>query len=114
MKWLKQFDGTRVYGSSYDQIEFEGEVVGELNCYGEPDVDKGVLVFMPDSTLLEVKYGKNNSDIWEVCLIRKGTHFDRIEQCDNEDADPYSDVAYFKPGMKGDAYAATDGWEKVH
>lgn len=112
MKCLKQFDGTRVYGASDDLIEFDGELVGEVNCYGTDDADKGVLVFMPDSTLLEVKYGKNDSAIWEVRLIRKGTHFDRIEQCDNEDS--YSDVAYFKPGMRGDAYAATGGWEKVH
>lgn len=106
-------EGTRVYGARGDLVEFEGEVVGEVSCYGTGDADVGVLVFMPDGTLLEVKYGKNDSAIWAVRLVRKGTHFDRIEQCDDEDADPYSDVAYFKPGMKGDAYAATDGWEKV-
>lgn len=106
-------EGTRVYGASDDLIEFEGDITGEVGCYGTDDDKHGVLVIMPDGTHLEVKYGKGDEAIWGVVLLKKGTHFDRIEQCENEDDEIYSDIAYFNPGMTGNAYAATE-WEKVH
>jgi len=103
--------GTVVYGASDDLVEFDGEFRGEVGCYGTDDREKGVLVVMSDGTLLEVKYGKNEDAIWEVKLVKKGDLFLRIDQCDDSDADPYSDVAWFAPGIKW-AYAATT-WEKV-
>lgn len=102
---------TTVYGTSDDLIEFEGDFTGEIGCYGTDDKDKGVLVVLSDGTLLEVKYGKNDEGIWEVKVLKKGTHFEKLDPCDNDDADPYSDVAHFKAGIKW-AYAATE-WEKV-
>ena len=104
--------GTKVYGASDDMIEFDGEVRGEVGCYGTDDREHGVLVMFSDATVVEVKYGKNDAGIWEIKVLRKGALFDRIELCDDEDADPYSDVLYLKPGIKW-AYAATKDWEKV-
>ena len=86
---------TKIYGCSDDLVEFEGEVRGEVSSY-----DSKSFVACSDGTLLEVEYGKPQGGIWKVTLIRKGDLFDRIDICESEDADPYSDVAYFKPGLK--------------
>jgi hypothetical protein len=102
---------TQIYGASDDLIEFKGEFTGEVGCYGTDDEDHGVLVIVSDGTVLEVKYGKNGDAIWEVKLLKKGSLFIRIDQCTDEDADPYSDVAHFEAGVKW-AYAAKE-WEKV-
>lgn len=102
---------TKVFGASDDLIEFEGDFAGEVGCYGTDDRDRGVLVILSDSTMLEVKYGKNDDAIWEVKLIKRGSLFERIDQCDDSDATPYSDVAHFDRGIEW-AYAATE-WEPV-
>lgn len=103
---------TKIYGRSDDLIEFNGDITGEVGCYGTDDQEKGVLVICSDSTLLEVKYGKDDLGIWEVKCIKKGNLFDRIDPCTDENAETYSDIAYFKPGLKW-AYAAKDDWERV-
>lgn len=102
---------TRVYGASDDLIEFEGDFTGEVGCYGTDDDERGVLVVLSDGSLLEVKYGKGGRGIWAVSLLRKGSLLERIDQCDDEDAKVYSDVAHFNPGITW-AYAATK-WEPV-
>lgn len=102
---------TKVYGASDDLIEFEGGFNGEVSCYGTDDRDRGVLVVMSDGTILEVKYGKDEQAIWKVKCLKKGRLFERIDICDSEDADPYSDVALFRPGITW-AYAAPE-WESV-
>ena len=105
---------TRVYGRSDDLIEFDGDVAGEVSSYAGDDVDqsaRGDLIVCSDGTLLIVKYGKGGRGIWSVTLLRKGSLLVEIEQCDDEDADPYSDVATFADGLIW-AYAAKD-WERV-
>jgi hypothetical protein len=102
---------TAIYGSSDDLVEFTNDLYGEVGCYGTDDDEHGVLVICNDGTLLEVKYGKADMGIWGITVINQGTLFDRIEFCNDDDADPYSDIVYFKPGMKW-AYAATE-WQKV-
>lgn len=103
---------TKIYGASDDLIEFEGDVHGEVGSYGTDDREQGVLVICSDGTLLEVKYGKNGEGIWEVKQIKKGALLEKIDQCDDSEADPYSDVAHFKDGLKW-AYACKGDWEKV-
>lgn len=102
---------TKVYGTSDDLIEVEGDVRGEVGCYGTDDREHGVLLFFNDGTILEAKYGKGGRAIWAVNLMAKGELFDHIDPGVSEDADPYSDVAIFKDGLKS-AYAATE-WEVV-
>lgn len=102
---------TKIYGSSDDLIEFEGDVRGEVGHYGTDEAEKGDLVVCSDGTLLEVKYGKNDEGIWEIKVLKKGPLFVKIDPCDDSEADPYSDVAHFKDGLKW-AYHARD-WEKV-
>ena len=104
--------GTRVYGQSDDLIEFEGDVRGEVGCYGTDEDDaSGVLVVFSDGTVLCVKYGKGGAGIWGIAAVRKGELFDRIDPCDDEDADPYSDQVFFRDGLQW-AKAAKE-WEPV-
>jgi hypothetical protein len=102
---------TKIYGTSDDLIEFEGDVRGEVGCFGTDRDEHGVLVMCSDATVLEVKYGKNGDAVWEVKVLRQGSLFDRMDFCSDADADPYSDVAHFKAGLKW-AYAATE-WSLV-
>ena len=102
---------TEIWGASDDLIEFDGDVHGEVCCYGTDDRERGVLVVCSDGTLLEVKYGKGRRGIWQVTLLRQGSLFGGIQPCDDENADRYSDVARFAEGLRW-AYAATD-WEPV-
>ena len=104
---------TKVYGVSDDLVEFDGDVSGEIGCYGTDDNEHGVLVAFSDGTLLEVKYGKGDSAVWGISVIHSGALFDRKEDCpiENQDTDDYSDKVFFKDGLKW-AYAATE-WEKV-
>jgi hypothetical protein len=101
---------TRVYGRSDDLIEFEGDVPGEVGCYAAAE-DKGVLLTFSDGTVLLAKYGKAEAGIWAVELIHPGALLERIDECTDEDAKPYSDVAHFRDGLKW-IFAAKE-WERV-
>ena len=93
---------TRVYGASDDLIEFEGDLRGEVGCYGSgEEVDAlGVLVAFSDGTVLAIRYGKLGfGGVWSIACLHQGALFDRIVVCNDEDADPYSDVAHFKDGQ---------------
>jgi len=104
--------GTKVYGASDDLIEFEGELSGEVGCYGtDGDDHSGVLLTFSDGTILVVKYGKPGGGIWSVQSVKRGKLLDRIDVCEDEDADPYSDVAHFKAG-KLKCWASKE-WEAV-
>lgn len=105
--------GTRVYGCSDDLVEFEGELHGEVGHYGSDEEEIGCLVAFSDGTIIVVKYGKPGlGGVWAITVLAQGQLFDRIEMCSDEDADPYSDVLYFKPG-KLKAWAGFNA-EKVH
>jgi len=95
---------TKIFGASDDLIEFRGDV------HGEVEASKG-LVICSDGTVLSIEYGKGELAVWQVVPIRHGELFRNIDQCFDEDADPYSDVAHFYGGLKW-AYVATE-WEKV-
>jgi hypothetical protein len=103
---------TKVYGASDDLVEFEGDFRGEVGSYGTDDREQGVLVVLSDGTILEVKYCKNIPGIWGIRVLKKGTLFDRIEVCtDEEQENPHSDVVYLKEGIRW-AYAAPD-WQVI-
>ncbi len=102
---------TRIYGASDDLIEFEGDVRGEVDAYGTDDAEHGVLVICSDGTLLEVKYGKGDEAIWGITVLQEGRLFVGLEPCDDESADPYSDVANFADGLKWAKVAKE--WEAV-
>lgn len=89
---------TTVYGASDDLIEFKGDVRGEVDHYS----DRAVKVTMSDGTELLVKYGKpDHGGVWWIRLKSAGPLFDRIDECFDEDAAIYSDVAHFRDGLTG-------------
>ena len=107
--------GTKVYGASDDLIEFEGDVHGEVGYYAadnaNEETDATLLVF-DDGTQLAVRYGKPGlGGVWHITALRKGPLFVSIDVCEDENADPYSDVAHFATGLKS-CIAATR-WERV-
>ncbi len=58
---------------------------------------------MSDGTELLVRYGKPepHEGVWWIRLKKAGPLFDRIDECFNDEAKPYSDIAYFKDGLTG-------------
>lgn len=97
---------TEVWGCSDDLIEFRGDVDGE--CGGGDD--ETLLVFS-DGTILGVKYGKGPRGIWNINTVRKGDLLDRIDECDDDGADRYSDTAHFNDGLKWAIECSN--WNKV-
>lgn len=103
---------TMVYGASDDLVEFDGDVSGEVGCYGTDDEDsEGLLLMFSDGTVLKAKYCLRHPGVWGIDCMHAGSLFERVEPCDDSDADPNSDVAHFKDGLKW-GYAAKD-WERV-
>jgi hypothetical protein len=97
---------TKLYGASDDLIEFDGDISDEV---GGGELPR--LVVFDDGTVAQVSYGKPQGGIWRVDVITKGPRFDRVDICDDEDADPYSDVLHLKDGAKC-AWVASE-WERV-
>lgn len=88
---------TKIYGQSDDLIEFEGDIYDEIAAYEAQG--KGIL--LSDGTLLECSYPKvPGLAVWGFKVLRAGSLFDRIEECNDEDADIYSDIVHFKDGLK--------------
>ena len=89
---------TRVYGSSDDLIEIEGDIEGEIGSMYP------MVISFSDGTILRAEYGKKilgeHRGIWFIEVIRKGDLFDRIIECTDEDADIYSDQAIFDDGIE--------------
>lgn len=97
----------RVYGCSDDLIELEGDIRDEAGYYGS-DKDEPAFLFLSDGTVLAIWYGKDDRGIWAIEVRERGTLFERLDPCTDEDATPYSDVAHFKDGVEW-AYFAKDG-----
>jgi len=102
---------TKIYGSSDDLIEFDGDVYGEVGHYGTDEAEHGDLIFCSDGTLLEIKYGKADMGIWGIQVIKEGELFEHLQPCNDQDAEPHSDLVLFRDGLKW-AYVATE-WQKA-
>ena len=86
---------TEIYGASDDLIEFEGDCNGEVGA-----VDAGNLIVCGDGTVLAIQYGRRVPGVWGIDVLQKGSLFDRIEVCDDEDAKRYSDTVFLHDGLK--------------
>lgn len=90
---------TRIYGASDDLFEVEGDVTGEagVTVAGGPST----VAFCSDGTVLRVNYGDDvGRGIWKLTVLERGSLLDRVDVCTDEYADPYSDVAHFRKGLK--------------
>jgi hypothetical protein len=102
---------TKIYGCSDDLIEFEGDIRGEIGCFSSDSDEVGnAQIVFDDATILKAFY--NEDGIWKFTLLNKGSNFDRIELCTNNEDDPHSDIVYFKDGLKK-AWYSVDGLSKV-
>ncbi len=98
--------GTKVYGTSDDLIEFEGDVSGEVMIASGPSL----LVFN-DGTILTINYGADGMALWKIVVLKEGPLLITIHRCTDEDAEVYSDVAHFADGLSF-AFHSRD-WERV-
>jgi len=102
---------TIIYGRGSDLIKIEGDIYDEIGCYGTDISERGVLIVGSDGTAIEMKYAKGGMAIWGISLLRQGLLFERIEPCTDEEATPYSDIAYFKDGIK--SFFVANDWEYI-
>ena len=79
----------KVYGYSDDVLDIDGAPypADEIGCF-----DSTVTVRFSDGTTIRAKYGKNNKSIWEIKVIEKGTAPQTLTECDDENAEIYSDI----------------------
>lgn len=79
----------KVYGASDDLCEIEGSVYkeDEIGCY-----DSDVRIRFVDGTVIRVGYPKADAAIWWIEVEKQGTAGHTLTVCENEDANPYSDV----------------------
>ena len=90
-----------VYGASDDLIEIEGSIREELSG------DEGLVAF-DDGTILRVEY--TNTGVWRIATLRRGTAFGRIEQCEENDEDNYSDRAFLRDGPSWAIFGTEVAW----
>jgi len=102
-------NGTVIYGCSDDLVEVEGEVQGEIDSYGSDEKERGILLVFSDGTQLEVKYGKGDSSIWQITVLKTGTLLKKVISCESDEDEIYSDVAVFNKGLRGAVYATDWG-----
>lgn len=79
----------RVYGASDDLVEIEGSNYpdSEIGCY-----DGTVKLEFSDGTVVRFGHGKNGLGIWWCEVERDGTASCRLTECNDENADIYSDI----------------------
>lgn len=80
---------TKIYGTSDDLCEIEGSeyTEDEIGCY-----DSDVRIRFVDGTVIRVGYPKADSAIWWIEVEKQGTAAQSFTVCENEDANPYSDI----------------------
>lgn len=77
----------RIYGSSDDLVEIEGYVTDKIPCY-----DSYVRFWFDDGAIVQISYPKNDKAIWKICVERTGSKPYVLDECNDENADLYSDV----------------------
>ena len=79
----------KVYGYSDDNLVIDGAPgsADEIGCF-----DSEVTVGFSDGTLIKAGYSKPDLAVWWIKVIEKGSATQKLTECFDEDADPYSDV----------------------
>ena len=81
----------KVYGYSDDIvcIEYIDGGCTEVDCFHQD-----VLICFEDDTTIRVGYSKENAAIWWIEVEKRGTATQKLEVCEDENAEVYSDVFY--------------------
>ena len=81
----------KVYGASDDLVEIEGSEYpyDEIGCY-----NTDVKIEFADDTVIQVHYGKDNDTkgIWAITVLNKGSAYQELFRCNDENAKIYSDI----------------------
>lgn len=79
----------KVYGYGDDTLIIEGSKTpyDEIDCYKEE-----VTLWFTDETIIKCGYPKDGKDIWYIRVISEGCASYTLKECDDEDAEVYSDV----------------------
>lgn len=101
---------TKIYGTSDDLIEFEGDIYDEIGAY----MAQGKGLLLSDGTVLECSYPKAPGlGVWGFNVLHAGSLLDRIEECNDENAEIHSDIVYFKDGLDDHWEIMPDCMQKV-
>ena len=78
-----------IYGYSDDTVEIENSNYneGSIDCF-----DKDVRIWFTDGTIIRIGYNKPGLGVWYIVREHVGTAEQTLLVCEDEDADPYSDV----------------------
>lgn len=78
-----------VYGQSDDILVLDGVPypADEIGCF-----DSNVMVGFSDGTVIEAGYPKSDKAVWWIQVRKKGTARQTLTECDDEDAEIYSDI----------------------
>lgn len=83
--------GCKVYGYSDDLVDIDrldGSNIDEIGCF-----ERIVEVRFKDGTIIHVQYPKRPGlGVWGITYINKGPAEQELTECEDEDADLYSDV----------------------
>ena len=92
-----------VYGCGDDNLVLNNASYpyDEIGCY-----DTEVKVWFKDGTIIKCGYGKQGKGIWWIKVVEKGTAEQKLDICDDEDADIYSDI--FEIDSEVDKYCRDD------
>lgn len=93
----------KLYGQSDDNIYAEGIINGQFSHYeSHKDINEILCYTMSNekiNTVVIFYYSKPNKGIWGINVLKKGTDFDYIDFCEDEDADIYSDILYLNKNV---------------
>lgn len=96
----------KVYGCSDDLVEIEGSTYeeDEIGCY-----DRDVLIDFVDGTRIRIHYGKPGLGVWAIAVQKRGTARQTLTECEDEDADLYSDVFEIESEVRRHKVVKNDG-----
>lgn len=79
----------KVYGYSDDILVMDGAPypADEISCF-----DSTVEVRFSDGTRIEAGYSKPDKAVWWIKILEKGTALQILTECDDENAEIYSDI----------------------
>lgn len=79
----------RIYGASDDLVEIEGSEYqeDEIGCYNSQ-----VRIWFKDGTVIMIGYPKEDTAVWWVKVENKGIGYWKITECNDENAEIYSDI----------------------
>ena len=94
---------SKVYGASDDIVVIE-DTDGHRHEIDRHDRVQAVVIGFEDDTVIRIGYGKGNKGIWWIEIVNSGCASYRMTECDDENAEIYSDVFEIDSEAEGWGY----------